>query len=66
VEVSSSELLKLLSAAPQSPPIPPTLGRGRPASFLLLSPATDGRINSEIANLTSVFIDGLEVRGAAR
>jgi len=66
VEVSSSELLKLLSAAPQSPPIPPTLGRGRPASFLLLSPATDGRIKLEIANLTSVFIDGLEVRGAAR
>jgi len=66
VEVSSSKLLKLLSAAPQSPPIPPTLGRGRPASFLLLSPATDGRIDPEIADLTSVFIDGLDVRGAAR
>ena len=66
METVSSDTLKLLSAAPQSPPIPPTLGRGRPASFLLLSPATDGRIDPETANLTSVFIDGLEVRGAAR
>ena len=66
VEVSSSELLKLLSAAPQSPPIPPALGRGRPASFLVLSPAAEGRIDPEIANLTSVFIDGHEVRGVAR
>jgi hypothetical protein len=66
METVSSDTLKLLSAAPQSPPIPPTLGRGRPASFLLLSPATEGRIDPEIANLTSVFIDGLEVRGGAR
>jgi len=58
--------LKLLSAAPQSPPIPPTLGRGRPASFLVLSPVAEGLIDPEIAHLSSVFIDGLEVRAGSR
>jgi hypothetical protein len=62
-EQVGSDTLELLSAAPQSPPIPPTLGRGRPASFVVLSPVAEGRIDPEIAHLSSVFIDGLEVRG---
>jgi hypothetical protein len=30
---------------------------------LVLSPVAEGRIDPEIAHLSSVFIDGLEVRG---
>ncbi len=66
MEPVGPDTLKLLSAAPQSPPIPPTLGRGRPASFLVLSPVAEGRIDPEIARLSSVFVDGLEVRAGSR
>ena len=57
------DTLDLLVAAPQSSPVQPALRRGRPASFLLLSPAREGRIDPETARLSSVFIDGLELGG---
>jgi len=66
VDSVSSETLDLLSRNPHPSPRQPALRRGRPASFLLLSPATEGRIDPETARLTSVFIDGLEVRVGSR
>ncbi len=35
---------------------------GQPASFLLVSPAVEGRIDLETARLKAVWIDGHEVR----
>jgi hypothetical protein len=40
----------------------PAMGRGSPASFLLVSPAPDGRLDPLQARLVSVWIDGVEVR----
>jgi len=65
LDSASSETLELLSRVPDSSTRQPTLRRGRPASFLLVSPAMEGRIDPETARLTSVFIDGLEVRGGS-
>jgi hypothetical protein len=62
----SSETLDLLSWFPESATRQPVIRRRRPASFVLLSPAKEGVIDVTNARLTSVFIDGLEVRGAAR
>ena len=42
----------------------PALRRGQPASFLLVSPADESRVNLDEARLESVWIDGVEVRGA--
>ena len=61
-ESMKPDTLDLLVAAPQSPPVQPALRRGRPASFLLLSPAEEGRFDPETVRLSSVFIDGLEVQ----
>jgi hypothetical protein len=66
MDPESSEALDLLFGIPRSAPRQPTLRRGRPASFLLLSPAPDGRIDLESARLGSVFIDGVEVRRDSR
>jgi hypothetical protein len=66
LEALSSETVRLLSWVPSSASRQPTLRRGRPASFVLLSPATDGRIDPDSVRLDSVFIDGLQVRGASR
>jgi hypothetical protein len=66
MDPESSEALELLFGSPRSAPRQPTLRRGRPASFLLLSPAPDGRIDLESARLGSVFIDGVEVLGDLR
>jgi hypothetical protein len=66
VDSVSSETLELLAGIPHSSPHRPTLRRGRAASFLLLSPAKEGNVDAEIARLSSVFIDGLEVRGGSR
>jgi len=66
VDSVSSETLELLAGNGRSSPHRPTLRRGRPASFLLLSSAREGRIDPGITRLSSVFIDGLEVRGGSR
>jgi hypothetical protein len=42
----------------------PALRRGQPASFLLVSPADESRVDLDEARLESVWIDGVEVRGA--
>ena len=39
----------------------PQLGRGRPASFLLVSPAPEGTIDLARAELAAVWLDGVEV-----
>ncbi len=44
----------------------PVLRRASPASFLLLSPAIDGRVEIENARLVGVFINGVDVRGESR
>lgn len=58
--------LEQLSWVPQTAARQPTLRRGRPASFVLLSPAKDGEIDPATSRLTAVFIDGLEVKGGVR
>jgi hypothetical protein len=58
-------MLERLSAIPDSKLRLPSLRPGRPASFLLLSPVTDGRIDPEAARLSSVFINGSEVLGGS-
>jgi hypothetical protein len=65
-EELSFEALDLLFATSLSPPTRPTLRRGRPASFLLVSPAMGGQIDPETALITGVFIDGVDVRAGAR
>ncbi len=44
----------------------PGLRRGRPASFVLLTPAKDGEIDPATTHLAAVFINGLEVNGGSR
>ena len=61
-----SETLELLVGDRDPSPPRPTLRRGEPATFLLISPAAEGLIDDEGARLSSVFIDGLEVRGGSR
>jgi hypothetical protein len=60
---SSSDTVGLLSWIPPSTPLRPSLRRDRPASFVQLSPATQGRIDIDQARVVSVFIDGLELQG---
>ncbi len=62
----SSETLGQLSWIPDSVHRQPALRRGRPASFVLLSPAPEGRIDPGSIRLVSVFIDGLEVKGDSK
>jgi hypothetical protein len=66
IELLSPEALERLSWIPGSERDRPTLRRRRPASFLLLSPAKEGRIDPSTTRLSSVFIDGLEVRGGTQ
>ncbi len=62
--LSAGELLdRLWSTGGRQPPRP-HLGPGRPASFLLLSPAPEGRIDPAEAALLSVWIDGVEAVAA--
>jgi hypothetical protein len=42
----------------------PALRRGQPASFLLFSPAPDGRIDNQTTALMSVWRDGIEIYSA--
>ena len=44
----------------------PVLRRGRPASFVLLSPAKDGEVDPAATHLAAIFINGLEVKGDSR
>ena len=44
----------------------PVLRRGRPASFVLLSPAKDGEVDPAATHLAAIFINGLEVKGESR
>jgi len=64
--MSSDELLDLLGGNPGSGDRQPVLRRGRPASFVMLSPAQGGEIDPATAHLAAVFINGLEVMGGSR
>ena len=59
--LSAAELLDRLWATGDKRPAWPHLGRGRPASFLLVSPAPEGRIDAAAAALVSVWLDGVEI-----
>lgn len=54
-----SGLVERLTETPEAPG-GPTLRVGRPASFLLLTPAVDGRLDLKKSRLSSVFVDGAE------
>ena len=58
--LSASELLDRLWATGGTRPSWPQVGRDRPASFLLVSPAPEGRIDPASTALVSVWIDGVE------
>jgi hypothetical protein len=55
-------ILDQLCWVPESGARQPVLRLGRPASFLILAPATEGGIDPEIARLSSVFMDGIDVK----
>ena len=61
IGLSAGELLDRLWATGGERPGTPRLGRGEPASFLLLSPAPEGRIDPTRAALVAVWLDGVEV-----
>jgi hypothetical protein len=63
MESLSPETLERLSWRPRSERERPTLRRRQPASFVVLSPATEGEIDLQSAHVAAVFIDGLEVGG---
>ena len=44
--------------------MPPALRQRQPASFLLISPASEGRLDLETARLRAVWIDGRDVTAA--
>jgi hypothetical protein len=56
--------LAALTNAPSSRFTGPTPRVGGPASFVLLTPAEEGRIDLATARVTAVFIDGVELKGA--
>ena len=60
-----AEILDRLCRLPGGPP-QPALSRGRPASFVLLSPAVDGEVDPATARLVSVYINGFDVKGDSR
>ena len=66
IEPLSPETFEQLSWIPRSERDRPALRRRRAASFLLLSPAQGGKIDSETTHLSSVFIDGFEVQGPSQ
>ncbi len=55
-------LQKLWPSAAQGAPGELAVSRGRAASFLLLSPAVEGRIDLDSARMTAVWSDGREIR----
>jgi hypothetical protein len=65
-ERSGSEMIELLSWVPPAARERPCLARGRPASFVRLKPAADGRIDVEKTRIVSIFIDGLELQGGSQ
>jgi len=54
-----SGLLNRLTGAAEAP-VGPTLRVGRPASFVMLGPAVEGRIDPAESRLSAVFVDGVE------
>jgi hypothetical protein len=60
-DLGSLEMLRNLFEIPGSSAARPILRRGRPASFLLLSPAIAGEVELENVRLSAVFIDGVEL-----
>ena len=58
--LSAGELLDRLWTTGGPPPAWPELDRGRPASFLLVSPAPEGEIDPAAAAVISVWLDGRE------
>ena len=55
-------LEKLWMPAAGDQPESPPLIKDRPASFLLVSPAPEGRVDFSKSRLTSVWLDGQEVK----
>ena len=57
------QLQALWVRRPGTEPNPPRLRQGLPASFLLLSPAPQGRLDFTKAHLTAVWLDGHKIEG---
>jgi hypothetical protein len=53
-------------ASSRTPYRHPTVEPGQPASFVVLSPATNGQVDPETVRLSAVFIDGLEAKGISQ
>jgi hypothetical protein len=51
---------------PESGARQPVLRRGRPASFLVLTPVKKGEIDPVTTRLEAVFVNGLEVKGGSQ
>jgi len=66
IDWSSPEALERLSWIPRSERGWPALRRGRPATFVLLSPAAHGEVDPGNTRLKSVFINGLDVKGDSK
>jgi hypothetical protein len=62
----STVTLDQLCWVPESGVRQPVLRRGRPASFVLLTPEKDGEIDPAETHLAAVFINGLEVKAGSR
>ena len=58
--------LDQLCWVPESGSRQPVLRRGRPASFVLLTPAKDGEIDPATTHLAAVFINGIDVKAGSR
>ena len=57
------QLQRLWINEPGTEPNPPRLRPGLAASFLLLSPAPEGRIDFTATHLTAVWLDGHKFEG---
>ena len=59
----SDELQRLWRAGPEGGAGLPRLRRGQAASFLMLSPAPEGRFDFTESDLTAVWLDGHQIEG---
>lgn len=59
----SDELQRLWRAGPEGGAGLPRLRRGQAASFLMLSPAPEGRFDFTQTDLTAVWLDGRQIEG---
>jgi hypothetical protein len=63
---SGADVLDRLCWVPGGGASRPALRRGRPASFVLLSPVQDGEADPETTGLVSVYVNGFDVKGDSR